>query len=98
MGNVAVSRSLGSTYALAASVLIAAQAPLSSPAAKHLSGLQFILLTQIALLVSVPLLLISSVRERATGEPATRLTTKAAANVRNIANNRYAQLRFPRRG
>ena len=54
------SRALGSAYALAASVLIAAQAPLSSPAAKQLSPVQFIFLTQIALLASVPLLLISA--------------------------------------
>ena len=54
------SHALGSIFALAASVLIAAQAPLSSPAAKQLSVIQFIFLTQIALLVSVPLLLISS--------------------------------------
>jgi hypothetical protein len=54
------SRALGSIFALAASVLIAAQAPLSSPAAKQLSVFQFIFLTQIALLVSVPLLLISA--------------------------------------
>jgi hypothetical protein len=54
------SRALGSTYALAASLLIAAQAPLSSPAAQQLSVFQFIFLTQIALLVSVPLLLISA--------------------------------------
>ena len=54
------SRALGSAFALAASVLIAAQAPLSSPAAQQLSVFQFIFLTQIALLVSVPLLLISA--------------------------------------
>jgi len=54
------SHALGSIFALAASVLIAAQAPLSSPAAKQLSVFQFLFLTQIALLVSVPLLLISS--------------------------------------
>jgi hypothetical protein len=54
------SRALGSIFALAASVLIAAQAPLSSPAAQQLSVFQFIFLTQIALLVSVPLLLISA--------------------------------------
>lgn len=54
------SRALGSIFALAASVLIAAQAPLSSPAAKQLSIIQFLFLTQIALLVSVPLLLISA--------------------------------------
>jgi hypothetical protein len=54
------SRALGSAYALAASVLIAVQAPLSSPAAKQLSPVQFIFMTQIALLASVPLLLISA--------------------------------------
>ena len=58
------SRALGSAFALAASVLIAAQAPLSSPAAKQLSIIQFLFLTQMALLVSVPLLLISSDNRR----------------------------------
>jgi hypothetical protein len=55
-----VSRALGSAYALAASVLIAAQAPLSSPAAHQFSVIQFVFLTQVALLASVPLLLISA--------------------------------------
>jgi hypothetical protein len=55
-----VSRALGSAYALAASVLIAAQAPLSSPAAQQFSVIQFVFLTQVALLASVPLLLISA--------------------------------------
>ena len=55
-----VSRALGSAYALAASVLIAAQAPLSSPAAQKFSVIQFVFLTQVALLASVPLLLISA--------------------------------------
>jgi hypothetical protein len=60
MQNLANSRGLGSVYALAASVLIAAQAPLSSPAAQHFSVIQFLFLTQIGLLTSVPLLLISA--------------------------------------
>jgi len=64
MGKPTVSRVLGSAYALAASVLIAAQAPLSSPAARQLSVVQFIFLTQIALLASLPLLLISSQSRR----------------------------------
>ena len=51
---------LGSIFALAASVLIAAQAPLSSPAAQSFSILQFVFLTQVGLLVSLPLLLLSS--------------------------------------
>jgi hypothetical protein len=54
------SHALGNIFALAASVLIAAQAPLSSPAAKQLNVFQFIFLTQIALLVSVLLLLTSA--------------------------------------
>jgi hypothetical protein len=64
MQKSAVSRALGSAYGLAASVLIAAQAPLSSPAAKHLSVVQFVFLTQVGLLASVPLLLISQESRR----------------------------------
>jgi hypothetical protein len=60
MQKLVVSRGLGSAYALAASLLIAAQAPLSSPAARHFSVVQFLFLTQLGLLVSVPLLLISA--------------------------------------
>lgn len=53
-----VSRALSSAYAVLASVLLAAQAPLSSPAAQHFSLVQFLFLTQMGLLTSVPLLLI----------------------------------------
>jgi drug/metabolite transporter (DMT)-like permease len=59
MDKAVAPRALGSAYALAASALIAAQAPLSSPAAKQFSAVEFIFFTQVALLASVPLLLIS---------------------------------------
>ena len=48
---------LGSLYSLITAFLYATQEPFSFPAARHLSTLQFVCLTQIALLVSVPLLL-----------------------------------------
>ena len=48
---------LGSLYAVITAFLYATQEPFSFPAAKHLSTLQFVCLTQIALLVSVPLLM-----------------------------------------
>jgi hypothetical protein len=60
MNKTIAPRVLGSLYALVASVLIAAQAPLSSPAAQRFSVVQFVFLTQVGLLVSVPLLLISA--------------------------------------
>ena len=57
-------RKLGGALALAAAALIAAQPPLSSPAAKTFSTVQFLFLTQVALLVSVPLLLASKEARR----------------------------------
>ena len=48
---------LGSLYSLITAFLYATQEPFSFPAASHLSTLQFVCLTQIALLVSVPLLM-----------------------------------------
>ena len=47
---------LGSFYALATTALLATQEPFSALAAKHLSPLYFVCLTQAALLLSVPLL------------------------------------------
>jgi drug/metabolite transporter (DMT)-like permease len=47
---------LGTLYATATVLLLATQEPFSSLAAKRLSYMQFICLTQIALLVSIPLL------------------------------------------
>ena len=48
---------LGSLYSLITAVFYATQEPFSFPAASHLSTLQFVCLTQIALLVSVPFLM-----------------------------------------
>jgi drug/metabolite transporter (DMT)-like permease len=47
---------LGSLYAVVTAILYATQEPSSFPAARHLNTLQFVCLTQIALLVSIPLL------------------------------------------
>lgn len=46
---------LGTLYALITSLLYATQEPFSFPAASHLNTLQYVCLTQIALLISVPL-------------------------------------------
>ena len=46
---------LGALYSLVTAVLYATQEPFSFPAARHLSTLQFVCLTQIALLISIPL-------------------------------------------
>src|ERR1700722_8130404 len=48
---------LRSFYSLITAFLYATQEPFSFPAASHLSTLQFVCLTQIALLVSVPFLM-----------------------------------------
>ena len=47
---------LGSLYAVITACLYATQEPFSFPAARHLNTLQFVCVTQIALLVSIPLL------------------------------------------
>ena len=47
---------LGSLYSVITAFLYATQEPFSFPAARHLNTLQFVCLTQIALLVSIPLL------------------------------------------
>ena len=47
---------LGSLYAVMTACLYATQEPFSFPAARHLNTIQFVCLTQIALLVSIPLL------------------------------------------
>jgi drug/metabolite transporter (DMT)-like permease len=49
---------LGSLYALITAFLISVQEPFSFLAAKQLSVTQFVLLTQIALVISIPMLLI----------------------------------------
>ena len=46
---------LGSLYSTITAALYATQEPFSFPAARHLSTMQFICLTQIALLISIPL-------------------------------------------
>ena len=46
---------LGSLYATVTAILYATQEPFSFPAARHLSTMQFVFLTQIALLISIPL-------------------------------------------
>ena len=48
---------LGSLYSVITAFLYATQEPFSFPAARHLNTLQFVALTQISLLVSIPLLL-----------------------------------------
>jgi hypothetical protein len=47
---------LGSLYSVITAFLYATQEPFSFPAARHLNTLQFVALTQISLLVSIPLL------------------------------------------
>jgi drug/metabolite transporter (DMT)-like permease len=47
---------LGSLYSIITAFLYATQEPFSFPAARHLSTLQFVALTQISLLISIPLL------------------------------------------
>ncbi|HEY1863060.1 MAG TPA: hypothetical protein VGG77_05075 [Roseiarcus sp.] len=52
---------LGSIYAVVTALLLSVQEPFSFLAAKRLSFTQFVFLTQVALLMSIPLLI---VRER----------------------------------
>jgi drug/metabolite transporter (DMT)-like permease len=49
---------LGSLYALFTAFLYSVQEPFSFPAARHFTTLQFVCLTQIALLISIPLLML----------------------------------------
>jgi drug/metabolite transporter (DMT)-like permease len=55
---------LGSLYSVVTAFLYATQEPFSFPAAKHLNTLQFVALTQVSLLVSIPLLLSRSTSRR----------------------------------
>ena len=48
---------LGSVYAVVTALLLSTQEPFSFLAAKQLSVIQFVFLTQVALLVSIPLLI-----------------------------------------
>ena len=52
-----ISYKLGSLYAVVTALLLSVQEPLSFLAAKRLSFTQFVFLTQVALLMSIPLLL-----------------------------------------
>jgi hypothetical protein len=55
---------LGSLYSVITAFLYATQEPFSFPAAKHLNTIQFLCLTQIALLASIPLLMLQPVSRR----------------------------------
>jgi drug/metabolite transporter (DMT)-like permease len=74
---------LGSLYSVITAFLYATQEPFSFPAAKHLSTLQFVCLTQISLLISIPLL---------TGAPASR--RDFVALFRKPANYGYLAVIF----
>ena len=74
---------LGSLYSVITAFLYATQEPFSFPAAKHLNTLQFVFLTQFALLVSIPLL---------TAAPASR--RDFVALLRKPANYGYLAVIF----
>jgi drug/metabolite transporter (DMT)-like permease len=74
---------LGSLYSVVTAFLYATQEPLSFPAARHLSPLQFVALTQISLLISIPLL---------TAPPASR--RDFVALLRKPANYGYLAIIF----
>jgi drug/metabolite transporter (DMT)-like permease len=57
MRQSSINYQLGSLYSVITAFLYATQEPFSFPAAKHLNTLQFVALTQVSLLVSLPLLL-----------------------------------------
>jgi drug/metabolite transporter (DMT)-like permease len=50
-------RSLGAMFALATAALLASQDPLSGPAARSLNAIQFLLVTELALVIAAPFLL-----------------------------------------
>ena len=52
----AINYRLGSLYSVVTAILYSTQEPFSFPAARHLNTLQFVCVTQVALLVSIPLL------------------------------------------
>ena len=60
-------RKLGALYAIITAALIATQPPLSSPAAKAMSSMKFVVLTEGGLLISVPLLLLATSDTRRDG-------------------------------
>jgi drug/metabolite transporter (DMT)-like permease len=55
---------IGTFYAVAASLFLATQEPFSSLAAKRLNPAYFVCLTQVALLLSIPLLILSAAKRR----------------------------------
>jgi len=55
---------LGAIYALTTAVLLAIQEPFSALAARSLTSPEFVCLTQIALLLSVPLLIVDNSSRR----------------------------------
>jgi drug/metabolite transporter (DMT)-like permease len=74
---------LGSLYSVITAFLYATQEPFSFPAARRLSAMQFVCLTQIALLISIPLL---------TARPASR--RDFIALLREPSNYRYLAIIF----
>ncbi len=54
----------GSIYSLVTAVLLATQEPFSAAAARHFSSAEFVFLTQVALLLSVPLLTLAAPSRR----------------------------------
>lgn len=74
---------LGSLYSVITAFLYATQEPFSFPAARRLGAVQFVCLTQIALLVSIPLL---------TARPASR--RDFIALLREPSNYRYLAILF----
>ena len=81
----------GAVFALAAAALMATQDPLSGPAAKALSGVQFVMVTQFALLAATPLLLLESEARRdfvvilSTGRDRWRLAALTALGLAGLA-------------
>ena len=55
---------LGSLYAVTTAILYSTQEPFSFPAARHLNSFQFVCLTQIALFVSIPMLVFPKASRR----------------------------------
>ncbi len=80
MANNAKNYKLGTIYALATIALLSAQNPFSSPAAQRLSVVNFVLATQVILLLSAPLLLRTAVARRDF-----RTLVTSASNLKYIA-------------
>ena len=59
-----ISYKLGSIYSVITALLLSTQEPLSFLAAKRLSVTQFVFLTQVALIVSIPLLTVRTTSRR----------------------------------